>query len=117
MQGLNNMSRGGKANSGSLLKEMQQQKANVDGRRWSERGHMPNISRYPELGGGGRRRGGGGRRGGRTGRGPLGVDFDPPPSVEGEVAPDFYQEGAFGAGPSGAGPSRAWPSGSWPSGS
>src|SRR4051812_31554176 len=105
MHGLNNMRHGVKENSGSLLKEMQQQKANIDGRRWSERGHVPNITRYPDLGGGGR--GGGRRRGGRPGRGALGVEFDPPPSAEGDVAPDFYLEGSFGAGPSGAGPSRS----------
>ena len=93
----------GKANSGSLLAAMQSLKANV-ARRRSERGQVPN-QRYPELArGGGRGRGG---RAGRGGRGALGVDFDPPPSAEGDVAPELYLEGPSGAGPSGAGTSGA----------
>ena len=40
------------------------------------------------------------------------MDFDPPPSAEGDVAPELYLEG-----PSGAGSSRAGTSGSGPSGS
>ena len=99
----------GKANSGPLLKAMQNLKANV-ARRRSERGQVPN-QRYPELARGGG--GGGGRagRGGRVGRGALGVDFDPPPSAEGDVAPELYLEGPSGAGTSGSGPSGSGMSG------
>ena len=35
------------------------------------------------------------------------MDFDPPPSAEGDVAPELYLEGPSGAGPSGAGSSGA----------
>ena len=103
----------GKANSGTLLKAMQNLKANV-ARQRSERGHVPN-QRYPEFarGGGGGGRGGRARRGGR---GALGVDFDPPPSAEGDVAPELYLEGPSGAGPYGAGTSGSGPSGAGTSG-
>ena len=39
------------------------------------------------------------------------MDFDPPPSAEGDVAPELYLEGPSGVGTSGAGPSGAGMSG------
>ena len=71
----------GKADSETLIRSMKQVKANAV--RRSERGHQPNIRRYPGLGRGG------GRGGGRVG----GEDFDPPPSASGSVAPELFLEG------------------------
>ena len=73
----------GKADSETLIRSMKQAKANAV--RLSERGHQPNIIRYPELG-----RGGGRGRGGRC---VGGEDFDPPPSASGSVAPELFLEG------------------------
>ena len=83
------MSSSGKADSGSILKSL----------RRTERPRAPNTSRYPSLGERGRGRGRGGRGGGGRGDGlgggggGGGVDFEPPPSAEGDVAPDLFLEG------------------------
>ena len=70
----------GKANSATLLKDMQQRKSNV-----TRSGRQPTPNpRYPDLGGAG-----GGRGGGRGG----GVDFDPPPFASGDVALELFLEG------------------------
>ena len=78
----------GKASSATVLNAMRQLKQNVVTR--SGRVHMPN-SRYLHgdgAGGGGGRGGGRGRGGGGGG----GVDFEPPPSASGPVAPELFLE-------------------------
>ena len=92
---------GGKEDSSSLLKKMQQRKNNV---RRSEREPRRNP-RYEDfaVGGGrgrgrGRGRGGGaggglGGGGGGGGGGWGGPDFEPPPSASGDVASGFFLEG------------------------
>ena len=80
----------GKASSATVLNAMRQLKQNVITR--SGRVHMPN-SRYLNgdgAGGGGGRGGVGG--GGQGGGGGGGVDFEPPPSANGEVAPELFLE-------------------------
>ena len=67
-----------KADSETLIRSMKQVKANAV--RRSERGHQPNIRRYPRLGCGGGRRVGG-------------EDFDPPLSASGSVGPELFLEG------------------------
>ncbi|XP_071679320.1 uncharacterized protein [Lolium perenne] len=93
---------GGKEDSSSLLKKMQQRKNNV---RRSERAPRRNPHYEDGAGGGGGRgrgrgRGwgqgggaGGGLGGGGGGGGWGGPDFEPPPSASGDVASEFFLEG------------------------
>ena len=76
----------GKASSATVLNAMRQLKQNVVTR--SGRVHMPNSCYLHGNGAGG----GGGRGRGRGGGGGGGVDFEPPPSANGEVAPELFME-------------------------
>ena len=80
----------GKANSRSLLDDMAQRKKNVtrSGRR--------STSTYARDGSDAGGSGGGLRRG-RGGGGGGGVDFEPPPSASGDVAPELFLEGPSGS--------------------
>ena len=71
----------GKADSETLVRSMKQVKTNAV--RRSERGHQPNIRRYPGLGSGG----------GRGGRRVGGEDFDPPLFASRSVGPELFLEG------------------------
>ena len=75
----------GKANSAALLRSMRAIKSNVATRSTrSMRNTIP--SRYLDGDGAG------GRGGGRGGGGGGGVDFEPPPSASGPVAPELFLE-------------------------
>ena len=76
----------GKASSTALLRSMRAIKSNVATR--STRNTIP--SRYLDGDGAGGR--GRGRGGGRGGGGGGGVDFEPPPSASGPVAPELFLE-------------------------